>query len=164
MTVEQTYLPSLRRLAFLNGGSVAAIALLGAIACGILGYGWGVVIGLLFAIAGAIEIRGGMLLATNVNKARYWLCGAQLYFLLVIIAYAGWRLISLDAVALLQALGPEMVDLLKARIQQQNGTWLPDQVLGETLVVMMRFVYWALIIASLIYQGLMFSWYYRKLR
>ncbi|HET9679720.1 MAG TPA: hypothetical protein VFP95_04045 [Gammaproteobacteria bacterium] len=162
MKPVQAHLKSARRLALLNGGSVALIALLGALVCGIFGYGWGVVIGLLFAVAGGIELRGAQLLINHVDKARYWLCGGQLYFLLVVISYAGWRLTSLDVQTLLQSLGPEMVDLLKRRIQQQNGLWLPDQVLGETLLVMMRFVYWALIVISLFYQGLMFFYYARK--
>lgn len=160
---RETLVRRLRSVALWNGGSIVAVALPAAVYCLFAELWAGVLVGLLIAAAGALELRGRMHLPAAPQRARHWLCGAQVGFFLVILVYAGWRLGMLSPAGVLEALGPELTALLKSELERRHGlAGLPDDVLGEALVRLFGIVYWALIFASLIYQGLLFLYYRRN--
>ncbi len=150
-----------RRAAAVNGGSIVAVAGLSALFSLLFGSGFGCAVGLAFAATGAMELRGRSLLARDAQHAGRWLLGAQLVFFALVVAYAGYQLIALTAADILQVMSPDMLALLKQRLEVQTGMQLPDAVIGETLLRAMHLVYWVLIVVSFFYQGAV-AWYYQR--
>lgn len=150
-----------RRTAAINGGSIVVVAGLSALISLFMGSGVGCIVGLAFAASGALELRGRYLLPGAARQAGHWLLAAQVVFFVLIVAYAGYQLATLTGAAILQALSPEMLTLLKQRLELQTGLQLPDAVIGDVLLRAMRLVYWVLIVVSFFYQGAM-AWYYLR--
>src|SRR5690606_25944744 len=150
-----------RRTAAVNGGSVAAVAGLSALVSLFLLCGFGCAVGLAFAATGVMELRGRSLLARDVHRAGRWLVGAPAAVFALIAAYGGYHLATLTGAAILQAMSPDMLALIKQRLELQTGLQLPDEVIGDVLLRAMRLVYWVLIVVSFFYQGGM-AWYYQR--
>lgn len=154
-------LQRIRRTAAVNGGSIVAVAGLSALVSLFLLSGVGCAVGLAFAATGVMELRGRSLLVRDVRRAGRWLVGAQAAFFALIAAYAGYQLATLTGAVILQAMSPDMLALIKQRLELQTGLQLPDEVIGDVLLRAMRLVYWVLIVVSFFYQGGM-AWYYQR--
>lgn len=153
-----------RRTAAINGSSIVIVAGLSALVSVLLGSGFGFLVGLAFAATGVLELRGRKLLAHDPQTAERWLLGAQAAFFVLIALYAGYQLATLTGAAILQALSPDTLALLKQRLELQTGMQVPIDVIGAALLRVMRLVYWVLIVVSFVYQGGMAWYYHRRVR
>ena len=142
------------RLARLDGISVLAVATLFALMAAVNGDFVGAVIGLLVAGAGAIEMHGGTLLQHGEIRGVNWLVGSQLFLMLSILVYCLLRLLHPDDTLIRDNITDEM----KASLQ--NIGWSIDKFLGFFNLL----TYGVLALATLIYQGGMAVYYFRRRR
>jgi hypothetical protein len=141
------------RLARMDGISVLAIAGAFALISGAARDLGGAAVGLLVAAAGAAELHGVTLIRNGFGSGVRWLIGSQLYLMIVIFAYVGYRLGHID-IGPMRAL---LKDDQRAVIQQANLTE------DEFLIAVYRIAYDAVALATLLYQGGM-ALYYRRRR
>jgi len=139
------------RVARIDGLSVLVIAggfgLISA-ACGDFS---GAAFGFLIAAAGAIELKGVSLLRAARMEGMGWLFGSQLYLMAVILAYVFFRLFNLAKDPLLKALN---------RAFAQTG--MDMEMLPFDLTQMLKFVYLAVAVITILYQGGMIIYYLRR--
>ncbi len=140
------------RIARLDGMSVAFIAGLFALISALAGDGLGAIVGLLVAGAGAIELHGATLLAHHEARGMKWLVNSQLVLLVTVLGYCALHLIHSPL--------PELPSEVDTLIQQDA-----DQ-LGMTkqgfLQLFNRTVYGGVAGATLLYQGGMALYYWRR--
>jgi hypothetical protein len=140
------------RVARLDGLSVAFVAGVFALISALAGDGIGAITGLLVAGAGAIELHGASLLVHHDARGMKWLVNSQLVLLLTVLGYCALHLTHSPLPDL-----PSEVDVL---IQQDA-----DQ-LGMTkqgfLQLFNRMLYGGVAGATLLYQGGMALYYWRR--
>jgi hypothetical protein len=140
------------RVANFNGMSVLAVAGMLTLAVASTGNYVGAAIGLLVAAAGAFELHGAGLLRTGEPKGIQWLIASQPYLFVVVLAYCVLRLASYDPALLRAAVTDEMRVVLEERGYDE-----------EQFLRMMYVTTYALLgIATLIYQGAMTAYYFRR--
>jgi hypothetical protein len=140
------------RVANFDGISVLAVAGTLALASASIGDFVGAAIGLLVAAAGAIELHGAGLLRAGERRGMNWLVASQPYLAAVVLCYCILRLGNYDATMLRQA--------MTADLRQS----LADAGMEEERFLRMVYAgsYAILAIGTLIYQGLMTLFYYRR--
>ena len=138
-----------------NGWSVIVFAIL----CGLVALvfaSWsGVIVGLAIAGSGWIEIEGRARLKKRLPEAGKWLTGSQLWFLVVIVFYAGFQLWSFNPSTIMSYIPPELEQLV-----MRDYCYSPELI--ERVVTRMFYaVYIGVILGSLVYQGGLFIYYKR---
>jgi uncharacterized protein (TIGR04145 family) len=140
------------RVANLNGLSVMAIAGMVTLAVASTGNYIGAAIGLLIAASGAFELHGAGLLKAGNARGMRWLIGSQPYLLVIVLVYCAMRLASFDPAMLQHA----MTDEVRTAIEQ--GGYNEEQFLRTVYFT----VYVVFAFLTVIYQGLMTLYYYRR--
>lgn len=140
------------RVANINGLSVMAIAGMVTLAVASTGNYIGAAIGLLIAASGAFELHGAGLLKAGNERGMRWLIGSQPYLLVVVFVYCAMRLASFDSAILEEA----MTDELRTAIEQAGY----DE--AQFLRTVYFTVYAVFAILTLVYQGMMTLYYYRR--
>ncbi len=144
-------------IAALDGWSIIAIAALGTLITLVLGDYSGVIVGLLIAAAGWLELRGRKQLKRRDPAGMKSLVRSQLFLLAVIVVYCTTRLGSFDDATVMGNLTPDMETLLR-EAGIEKGDILP-------LVRITFFsAYGGVLLGSLIYQGGMMLYYRAKTR
>jgi hypothetical protein len=139
------------RVANFNGLSVMAISGMFALAAASAGDYVGTAIGLLIAASGAMELHGAGLLRAGDSRGMSWLIGSQPYLLVVVLAYCVVRMTNYDPSQLQRAVTPN----LRAAIE--NAGYDEAELLRKSYVIGNA----VLVIATIIYQGLM-TWFYAR--
>ena len=114
----------------------------------------GMIVGLLVAAAGAIELHGGSLLRRGERGGLYWLVGSQIYLLAVLLGYVSLRLTHID----INAVRGLLTDDVKKQIADTGMT--VDEFLRMGYGLLYRLVGGL----SILYQGGMALYYLRKRR
>ncbi len=140
------------RVANLDGLSVMAVAGLLALASASAGDYNGAGIGLLVAAAGAIELHGAGLLRSGEVRGMKWLIASQPYLLVLLLGYCAWRLGSYDPAELQAAMTSDLRKTLEA------SGYNEQELLQKFYVI----VYAVLAIGTLIFQGGMTLYYFRR--
>jgi hypothetical protein len=152
------------RVARIDGGSV--LVLCGALAIASAWYGdfIGAVIGVLIAGAGAFELHGASLLKAGEPRGLNWLVTSQLYLLVTILSYVGWRLASYDPAAIRHILERVLHFPVIQAVLDSAGVTEAD--LLPNLLPMVRPLYHAglnlVAVGTLLYQGGMALYYHRR--
>lgn len=145
----------LLRLARLDGTVVLALASAFAIASALGGNGLEVLIGVLIAGAGALELHGAGLLRTGEVRGISWLVASQVYLLTAVLGYVTLRLISFDP-SLINLI---MTDALRQRYLEAGLTHAQiDQVVEWSYYL----TYAIVGVVTLFYQGGMALFYFRR--
>ncbi len=140
------------RLARFDGWSVAVVASVCAILTASLGDRVGAGIGVLIAGAGAIELHGVSLLQHRDAHGMTWLINSQCLILLSMLGYCALRLADPQLAPLRATVTAEM------KQQLEVIGWNVDQFIG----LVHRITYLAVSAATLLYQGGMAIYYYRR--
>ncbi|HEY5895242.1 MAG TPA: hypothetical protein VIT91_18630 [Chthoniobacterales bacterium] len=146
-------------ISLLNGGSIVVFGVVSLVLGALFLDLAGVLVGLAAAVCGGIELRGRTMSLTHHARSGAWLTGSQLGAMLVILTYCGKNLLWPPAWSF-SHLSPDAQALLQAN---PNVDW---ELLNEMMPELVRLIYLAGILASLIYQGGLFfyySWAARKL-
>jgi hypothetical protein len=112
-TKSEKALKRVLRISRLNGWSVIIIAALGVLVTLAMGDLSGMVVGVLIAVAGWMEIRGHKLLKKRNPDGMKALVRSQMFLLAIILVYCASRLGSFDDGAVMANLTPDMESLLK---------------------------------------------------
>lgn len=139
------------RTATFDGWSVLVIAGVLALASAAAGSFWDTSIGLLVAAAGAIELHGVGLMRAGDSRGMRWVVASQPYLLVTILGYCALRMWSYDPALLREAMTSEMRGVLA-----QKG------VTEERLKNIYLVGYVVLALGTMIYQGGMTLFYYRR--
>ena len=140
-----------------NGWSVIVVAGLGVLLALALGDLSSIFIGLLVAVSGIMEVRGGRKLKRRDPEGVKLLVRSQMFLLAIILVYCASRLGSFDADTVMGGLTPDMESILKES-GIQKGDILP---LIRTAFFTL---YITLAVTCLIYQGGLALWYRSKTR
>ena len=149
---EETLLRVLR-VARLDGTSVLVIAGVFALISALAGDGLGAIVGLLVAGAGAIELHGATLIEHGESRGMDWLVGSQLFLLATVVGYC--------ALQLLRPRLPEFPAELDALLQQ-NADQLGMTKQDFVLLAFNRFIYGAVALLTVVYQGGMALYYWNR--
>jgi hypothetical protein len=148
------------RVAHFDGGSV--LVLCGALAIASAWYGdfTGAVVGVLIAGAGAFELHGAGLIKAGEPRGLNWLVASQLYLLVAILGYVGWRVMSYDSAGVRHLLEPMLrASDLQAQLSEAGAT-------EADLLATVRTIYYAcfglVAVGTLFYPGGMAVYYYRR--
>lgn len=140
------------RTATFDGWSVLVIAgVLSLASASAGGYG-DTLIGLLVASAGAIELHGAGLLRAGDNRGMRWVVASQPFLLATILGYCALRMWSYDPTLLREAMTSDMRHSLA-----ETGV-TEDRFLKGVYVA----TYAILAVGTLVYQGGMTMFYYRR--
>ena len=112
----------------------------------------GAVVGLLVAGAGAVELHGMGLLRSGDSRGMRWLVTSQLGIMVSILGYAAARLSSPDVAALRKAVTPEIAEQIR----------LAGMGVDDFLSEMVKLVYFAVCLVTILYQGGMTLYYLRR--
>jgi len=145
----------LLRLARLDGTVVLALASAFALASALGGNGLEVLIGVLIAGAGALELHGAGLLRTREVRGISWLVASQLYLLTAVLSYVGLRLISFD---------PALINLIMTETLRQRyiDAGLTHAQIDQVVEWSYYLTYAILGVVTLFYQGGMALYYFRR--
>ncbi|MCF7903057.1 MAG: hypothetical protein K9M19_06470 [Candidatus Marinimicrobia bacterium] len=142
----------------LNGRSILIFGIIGCV-IGLIALSFeGILIGILIASAGWIELQGYHKLVDNSADAGKWLMGGEGFLLVVIFIYALMHFLALDPDQAINLLSPDAQSLLL----ESGG--IPPEVLNDMIYTAYRWLYLGLIIGTLVYQGGMVVYYYLKTR
>jgi hypothetical protein len=148
------------RIARMDGLSVLGVAGFFSLLAAGAGETRSAIVGVVVALAGAIELHGASLLQHGDVRGMNWLVRSQIFLLMVLLAYCGWRLTWVD----LEPLRTAFHTTLRMPLMQQM--WATNQEMGITedqfLVQSYTLVYLSLAIATLVYQGGMTLYYLRR--
>lgn len=139
------------RVANFDGFSVLAVAGTLALASASLGDIMGAAIGLSIAAAGAIELHGAGLLRAGERRGMNWLIASQPYLALVVVCYCVLRIANFDPAVLQQVMPAEMKNSFPSVRSEEQFARTFNQV-----------GYGILGVGTLIYQGAMTVFYYRR--
>lgn len=112
----------------------------------------GAVVGLLVAGAGAIELHGVGLLHAREERGMRWLVSSQFCVMASILGYAALRLSSPDIETLRKAVAPEVAEQIR----------LAGMTVDQFLYGMVHFVYFAVVVATILCQGGVALYYLRR--
>ena len=140
------------RLAKLDGLSVSIVAGIFALLAAVAGDLAGAIVGLMVAGAGAVELHGVSLLQRSLPQGMNWLVGSQLFLLCSILTYCAVRLAHLE-VPQLPDTAAQLIDVSAKQL---------DITREEYLRFIQRLVLQIFAGVSLLYQGGMAFYYYRR--
>jgi hypothetical protein len=140
------------RLAQFDGLSIAVVGSVCAVLAASLGDRIGAGIGVLVAGAGAVELHGVSLLRHSDARGMTWLVNSQCLILLAMLSYCALRL----AHPQLEPLRAAVTDEMKQQLELIG--WSIDHFIG----LVYRFTYFAVALATILYQGGMALYYFRR--
>lgn len=140
------------RLARFDGLTVLALPGFFALLAASAGDVTGVIVGLLIAAAGAIELHGVDLLRAGEARGMSWLVTSQFYLMTVVVIFCLWQLQHED----LHLLRTALTDEMRTTIAQANMS--EDAFLQLTY----RITYRVITLVTLFYQGGMGLYYFRR--
>lgn len=140
------------RLARFDGWSVTVVASVCAVLAASLGDRVGAGIGVLIAGAGAIELHGVSVLQQREPRGMTWLINSQCLIMLSMLGYCALRLADPQLAPLRATVTAEM------KQQLEVIGWSVDQFIG----LVYRITYLAVSAATVLYQGGMAIYYYRR--
>jgi len=140
------------RLAQFDGLSIAVVGSVCAVLAASLGDRIGAGIGVLVAGAGAVELHGVSLLRHSDARGMTWLVNSQCLILLAMLSYCALRL----AHPQLEPLRAAVTDEMKQQLELIG--WSIDHFIGLAY----RFTYGAVALATILYQGGMALYYFRR--
>ena len=108
--------------------------------------------GLLIAAAGAMELHGSALLRQGETKGTRWLVASQLFLLAIVLGYIGWRLQNVDIAPMRPLLMTE----------QREAIAKAGLTVDDFLRTVYKATYEILGIASILYQGGLALYYFRR--
>ncbi len=149
----------IRKVAFvskLNGTSIAFVAGLGALFSLAFQDWLYALLGLAIAASGVMELKGRKLLLESRDGAEKWLKGSQLWLMALIIAYAGFKMLSFDTSDPLKDLPTDIVEQLELTLGMNHYEF------GQYITLLNYSVYGIIITVTIFYQGGM--WLYYKLK
>ncbi len=73
----------------------------------------GIIVGAAVTASGPIEFQGQKALQTDVAQARLWMVGSQVWLMVCVMGYCGWRLMLLDPADPFAVFGEEAGQLLQ---------------------------------------------------
>ncbi len=139
-----------------NGGSIAFIGGLSSL-ISLAFQDWGyVLLGFGVTASGLMELRGRKKLLQDEEGAGKWLKGSQLWLIVLILGYAGFKILSLDASDPLKDIPIEYVDQIKFI------SGMSDLEFGEYIIFLTYAVYSMVMLVTALYQGGL--WLYYKLK
>ena len=148
----------LARFAKWNGGSIFIFGIIGGVV-GLLSVSFeGILMGVLIAGAGWIELQGKNKLLQGETDAGRWLMGGEGLLLFVILVYAFAHLIPLNPDHVLDILSPEM----RSFLTETGG--FPSHMINDLVYTILKWLYQGLIIGTVLYQGGIIAFYYFKTR
>lgn len=147
------------RTARFDGTSLLILSGLFAIASASGRDGIGMVVGLLVAGAGALELHGAGLLAGGERRGISWLVFSQLYLLATILGFVAFKLEHVDLEFWHQFWSYMSADQQQQLLQLQPG-FTEDQVLTGMYVR----IYYLIAFLTVLYQGGMAIYYLRRRR
>ena len=145
------------RLSKLHAYSVAFIAGSFGLLCVVLLEPAGIIVGGAVTAAGVMEIRGHRRLETGSPGAREWMVGSQVWLILCVMAYCGWRLWSFDPEDPLAILGD--AELLRSTAEQ---ALIPEGMLEDLVTRIYTLTYKLVAAATLVLQGGLAAYYWVK--
>ena len=152
-------------VAKIDGYSILLIAGMGAFMAASVGSALAAIAMCLAAGAGALEVWGSQRLARGDETAVNWLVRAQLFLMLVILAYVCWQLGHFDAAFVREQI-PEFRRQMAALSQKWNTENPYDMLSDAQLVAFFRMVYtvgYCVVgVATCVYQGLMARYYHKR--
>ncbi len=140
------------RVANFDGLSVLAIAGFLALAAASIRDFSGAAVGLLVAAAGAMELHGVGLLRAGERRGMSWILASQPYLMTVLLVYCAMRLAVFDATALQAAVTDDMRQKIAA------AGYTEERMLRQAYTL----VYGVLAVGTVIYQGAMTLYYWRR--
>ncbi len=140
------------RLARFDGLSVVVVASVCAVVAASMGDRIGAGIGVLVAGAGAVELHGVTLLRHSDARGMTWLVNSQCLIMLGMLGYCALRL----AHPQLEPLRATVTDEMKQQLEVVG--WSVDQFID----LVHRLTYLAVSFATVVYQGGMAIYYYRR--
>ncbi len=145
----------LLRLARLDGTIVLALAGAFALASAAGGNRLEVLIGVLVAGAGALELHGAGLLRTGEVRGISWLVASQLYLLTAVLGYVALRLVSFD---------PSLINLIMTETLRQKylDAGLSHAQIDQVVEWSYYLTYAILGVLTFLYQGGMAIYYFRR--
>ena len=156
---QETYVRVLR-IARLDGLSILCLAGLFALAAAGAGDVQSALLGVMIALAGALELHGVSMLRHGDARGVDWLVRSQFYLLIMMMGYCGWRLTRID----LEPLRAAFHTSLHSPLMQK--AWAANQEMGMTEDQFLRqsytLLYVLLATGTLIYQGGMALYYIRR--
>jgi hypothetical protein len=159
----EVILRRVKRLARLNGWSVALFAGLCTLASLAFLDPVGITVGLLVTLGGALEVHGYRLLRRNDASGMRWLARSQLVVLGTMWAYVLPRLLSFDAVYLQTEVIPNARAMLASRGVNLDEFLAQAGVDSADIVPLVRLFlvvfYGSVLLATLLYQGGLYLYY-----
>ena len=140
------------RLARFDGLSIVVVTSVCAVLAASVGDRIGAGIGVLVAGAGAVELHGVSLLRHGDARGMTWLVNSQGLVMLSLLGYCALRL----AHPQLEPLRATVTDDMKQQLELIG--WSVDHFLG----LVYRFTYFAVALATILYQGGMALYYFRR--
>lgn len=150
----QDVLKRVRRIAGVNGWSVAVVSGLSTLLCLVTGAAGGAAVGLMVTLGGVMELRGRRMLGERKPDGMLWLVRGQLMVLGMIWVYAVSRLASFDPELAMGNLTPDMERLLA-----ESGILMSDIL--PLVKIAFYTLYITLLLVTLFYQGGL-ALYYRS--
>lgn len=140
------------RLARFDGWSMLIVAALFALLAALSGDRIGAAVGVLIAGVGLLELHGVTLLRHSDPRGLRWLVGSQFALMACVLGYCALRLAYPELTHLRAAVTDEM------KTQLEVIGWSVDQF----LVLVYRLTYYAVALATVLYQGGMALYYLRR--
>jgi len=150
----QDVLKRVRRIAAVNGWSVAVFAGLSTLFSLLTGAAGGAAVGLMVTLGGVMELRGRRMLGRKLPDGMSWLVRGQLVVLGTVWVYAVSRLVSFDPEL---AMGNMTADM--ERLLAESGIMMSDIL--PLVKIAFYTIYITVLIVTLIYQGGL-ALYYRS--
>lgn len=150
----QDTLKRVRRIAAVNGWSVAVFSGLGTLISFIMGAAGVAAVGIMVTFGGVMELRGRRMLGEGKAEGMRWLIRGQLFVLGMIWIYAVSRMASFDPELAMGNVTPDMEKLLA-----ESGVLMSDIL--PLVKIAFYSIYSAVLLGSLVYQGGL-ALYYRS--
>lgn len=155
---QEKQLRGVLKLSKLNGKSVMIFGILGGVIGLFSASLEGILMGVLIAGAGWVELEGRKKLIDGVADAKLWLMGGEALLAFVIIVYSAAHLIGVDPAHAIDLMSPEVKSLVAG-----SGA-LPETMLNDLIYSAYTWLYWGLITGTVLYQGGMILYFYLKTR
>ncbi len=155
--VSEKQLRRLVRISKANAWTVAVIAGVFALLSLLTGSLAGALVGAGVSAAGFIEMRGHRLLVSRRPGARQWMTGSQVWLMLCVAAYCGWRLAIFDSAQPFALLGDQtMASELAGMVGISAGE------LGELVTRIYRLTYGLVLGVTVGVQGGLGLYYWSR--
>jgi len=158
MPSRQNTLFKIKRTSKWNGITILVVAILSLILSFLDYHFTGILISLFVAFSGWMEIQGSRQVDENLPLAGKWLTGSQIWLLTVVWTYTIIQWITFNPETVLEMVSPSLIHQLN--VLGITG----ENVLQELLTKVVVSTYMAVLLVTLLYQGGLALFYWRKVR